>query len=341
MPLFGRNGGLGFLRHYNRLFVAAASLAMLANVAKSIAWSLGVVALAGLICVAYGVFVERRWYRLATYRLPILPAGSRAGPKILHLSDLHFVTSDGGKARFLASLPEADVTIVTGDVLGEPEAVAAVARALGPARGRTASLVVLGSNDYFAPRPLSYLAYFRKRRRRRSGKPGGARDLVPRLRADGWTHLRNRRIAMEVAGVRLEVVGLDDPHIERHDLRVAARSDPGALGVAVVHSPDPAPELAALGYDLIVCGHTHGGQVRMPFLGALVTNSTIPKQLGMGLSRFGRTLLHVSPGLGTSKFAPFRFLCRPEATLLELVPRSSPQAVDSAAELRTRSNTAS
>jgi len=115
------------------------------------------------------------------------------------------------------------------------------------------------------------------------------------------------------------VVGLDDPHIERHDLRAAFRNRPSALGLALVHSPDPAPELAALGYDLILSGHTHGGQVRMPFVGALVTNSAIPSRLCMGLSRFGRAYLHVSPGLGTSKFAPFRFLCRPEATIIELV----------------------
>jgi predicted MPP superfamily phosphohydrolase len=297
---------------------------VLGNVAKFAVWT--PLALAGLAaaCVAYGVFVERRWYRLAMYRLPVLPPGAPASLSLLHLSDLHLVADDRRKARFVASLPGADVTVVTGDMLGEPEAVEAVAAALGPARGRAASLFVLGSNDYFAPRPLSYLAYFRKRRRRRSGRPGAARELVSRLEADGWTLLRNRRVTQEVSGVRLEVVGLDDPHIERHDLRVAVQRDPGAFGLAVVHSPDPAPELAALGYDLVVCGHTHGGQVRMPFAGALVTNSSIPTRLGMGLSRFGRTLLHVSPGLGTSKYAPFRFLCRPEATLLELVPRGGP-----------------
>ena len=116
----------------------------------------------------------------------------------------------------------------------------------------------------------------------------------------------------------MEVVGLDDPHIHRADLRVAAREDPAAFGLAVVHSPDPTPELAALGYDLIVTGHTHGGQVRLPIFGALVTNSSFPNRLASGLIRFGRSYVHVSPGLGTSKYAPFRFLCRPEATVLEL-----------------------
>jgi hypothetical protein len=116
----------------------------------------------------------------------------------------------------------------------------------------------------------------------------------------------------------MEAVGLDDPHIHRADIRVAARTDSAAFGLAVVHSPDPAPELASLGYDLIVSGHTHGGQVRLPLMGALVTNSSFPTRLASGLIRFGESYVHVSPGLGTSKYAPFRFLCRPEATLLEL-----------------------
>jgi predicted MPP superfamily phosphohydrolase len=325
----------------------SAFLPLIANVADFIVWSLVSVALAGAVCVAYGILIERRWYRVATYRLPVLPQGTASAFTLLHLSDLHFVSADRGKARLLASLPDADVTVVTGDMLGEPEAVESVVRALEPVRGRSASYFVLGSNDYFAPRRLSYLAYFRKRRRRRRrAAPGGARELVPLLEADGWVHLCNRREITEAKGLSLEIVGLDDPHIERHDLRVAVRKEPHAFGLAVVHSPDPAPELAALGYDLAVCGHTHGGQVRMPLIGALVTNSSFPNRLCMGLSRFGRTLLHVSPGLGTSKFAPFRFLCRPEATVLVLTPRDGAsrgkdQPAGASVEDRTRSNTSS
>src|SRR5439155_19297835 len=119
------------------------------------------------------------------------------------------------------------------------------------------------------------------------------------------------------------------------------RTDPAAFGRAVVHSPDPAPELVALGYRLIVSGHTHGGQVRMPFVGALVSNSQIPTRICMGLSRLGPALMHISPGLGTSKYAPFRFLCRPEATVLELVPAAEPVAVDQAEASTARSNTRS
>jgi predicted MPP superfamily phosphohydrolase len=295
---------------------------IMANLPSVLLTSLIALSAAGALCVAYGVLVERRWYRRREYRLPVLSPGK--GPvSILHLSDLHFMRRDRRKSEFLATLGRPDIAVVTGDLLGEPAGVETVVAALRPLRGRLASYVVLGSNDYFAPRPLNYINYFRKERRHRKGIQGRSGDLISQLEADGWAHLKNRKVTLSADGVRFEVVGLDDPHIERHDLRVAPRTDPDAFGLAVVHSPDPVPELVALDYRLIVTGHTHGGQVRLPLVGALVTNSAVPTRLSMGLSRLGPALMHVSPGLGTSKFAPFRFLCRPEATFLNLAGQDS------------------
>ena len=290
-----------------------------------VVWILLAVLAAGIACVAYGVFIERRSYRLVRHRLDILPAttsggGGAGAPSItiLHLSDLHYVRGDERKTAFLASLPQAEVTVITGDLLGEPEAVSTTVDALRPVRGRLASYFVLGSNDHFTPRPLNYLKYFAKHRTPRTTPRGRAQELVRRFESDGWQHLRNTRGDVDVSGEPIELLGLDDPHIGWHDLRVAPRSSPDRFGLAVVHSPDPSPELAALGYDLILSGHTHGGQVRLPFIGALVTNCSLPPRLASGLIRFGSTLLHTSQGLGTSKYAPFRFLCPPEATMLEL-----------------------
>jgi len=280
----------------------------------------------GVCCVLWGIFVERRRYRLVRHRLDILPA-TTAGPlTVLHLSDLHFVRRDRGKAAFLAGLPAADVTVVTGDFLAEPEAVETTVAAVHEVRGRLASWFVLGSNDYFVPRPLNYLAYFRGKRKPRRAERGRAADLVSQLRADGWDDLTNVRRDVDINGVPMELLGLDDAHIAWHDLRVAPRRSPDRFGFAVMHSPDSAPETAALGYDFMVAGHTHGGQVCLPGVGALVTNCSLPARLVSGMIRVGDAVVSVSPGLGTSKYAPFRFFCRPEATLLELHPRPADRA---------------
>src|SRR5215467_8506910 len=117
---------------------------------------IALVVAAGVVCVLYGIAIERTWYRLRRYDLAILPPGPPDGEglqdrplTILHLSDLHFVRRDAKKARFLASLPPADVTVVTGDFLAEPEAIETAVAAVRSVRGRRASWFVLGSNDHY------------------------------------------------------------------------------------------------------------------------------------------------------------------------------------------------
>jgi uncharacterized protein len=287
-----------------------------------LAWIAGVLGF-GVVCVLYGVLIEHRWFRITRHRLDILPADAPGPITVLHLSDLHFTVREPRKARFIASLPKADIAVVTGDFLAEPEAVETVVAALKPALGASASWFVLGSNDYFVPRPLNYLSYFRRRRHPRRARRGRVADLKTQLAAAGWEDLTNVRQQIEINGLPIELLGLDDAHIFWHDLTIAPRTEPGRLGFAVMHSPDSAPESAALGYDFIVAGHTHGGQVRLPWVGALVTNCSMPRRLVSGLIRMGGAVMYLSPGMGTSKFAPFRFFCRPEAALLELRPRQS------------------
>ena len=280
---------------------------------------LGVAAL-GALCVGYGVLIERHWYRLVRRRIDILPADAPPSITVLHLSDLHFVRDERRKATFLAGLPQPDLVVVTGDFLAEPEAVETAVAAVRPVRGRLASWFVLGSNDLYAPRPLNPLLYLvaRSRRPRRRARRGRSPELVAQLTADGWQDLDNARALTDLGGMPMELAGLHDAHIDRADFRVLPRNEPERFGVAVMHSPDSAPEAAACGYDLLFAGHTHGGQVRLPLIGALVTNSALPPRLASGLIRMADAWLCLSPGLGTSKYAPFRFWCRPTAIWLEL-----------------------
>ena len=121
-------------------------------------------------------------------------------------------------------------------MLGDPDGVEAAVDALRPLRGRLGSYFVLGSNDYWAPQPLNYLNYFRRERAQRAGVRGRSDELVRRLEADGWVHLENEKTRVANDGVAFEVLGLDDPHVEYHDLRVAPRTEPDAVPESV-HRP--------------------------------------------------------------------------------------------------------
>ena len=283
----------------------------------------GAVAVAGAACVGYGILVERDWYRLRRERVEALDPG-QAPLTVLHLSDLHMTASDARRAAFLERLAAVpvDLVVLTGDMLGEPAGLGPVLEALGCFRPRLGAVAVLGSNDYWAPRFRNPLTYFMgpSSRRGRSSPRNPWRELVEGLEARGWTVLSNRRGQLG----DIELAGLDDPHIRRDDPATAVPANGDArprLRLGVVHSPyrRALDAFAGNGYDLVLAGHTHGGQVCLPGMGALVTNCDLPRDRVRGLSRWGSSWLHVSAGLGTSKYAPFRFACRPEASLLTVV----------------------
>lgn len=278
--------------------------------------------LAGAACVAYGALVERTRFVLRQADVPVLGPGS--GPiQLLHLSDLHLLAGDTAKRAFLADLAglDVDLLVVTGDMLGEPAGLAPALEALGAFRPGIGAVAVLGSNDYYAPRPMNYFRYFLPRR-----PPTGLsaenpyRELVGGLDRAGWRVLTNARAWL----ADVELAGLDDPHLQRDDLRVPVAPDGqrARVRIGVVHSPESRvlDAFERHGYRLILAGHTHGGQVRLPGIGALVTNCDLPREHARGLFRYRRSFVHVSAGMGTSKFAPFRFDCRPEATVLSLLP---------------------
>jgi predicted MPP superfamily phosphohydrolase len=146
----------------------------------------------------------------------------------------------------------------------------------------------------------------------------------------GWTDLSNTSAMITADGRTLEMRGVDDPHIGRDRYQeVAGAFSATNLGIGVVHAPYTRilDGVIGDGADLVLAGHTHGGQLRIPGYGALVTNCDLDRTKARGLSQyevltldgdFHEAPLHVSAGCGTSPYAPFRFACRPEATLLTL-----------------------
>jgi predicted MPP superfamily phosphohydrolase len=289
----------------------------------------------GTAGVAYASLYERNRWTLRSFDVPVLPPGS-APLRVLHLSDLHMTAAQRSKQEWVASLAglEPDLVVNTGDNLAGVDAVPGTLRALEPLLDRPGAFV-LGSNDYYAPRPKNPLKYFKRDHERVHGDPLPWRDLRDAMTGRGWLDLTNARNELTVGGRRIAFAGVDDSHIrrDRYD-RVAGPADAAAeLRIGLAHSPEPRvlDRFAADGYDLLLCGHTHGGQLRIPFYGALVTNCGIDRDRVRWLHRWAEpsaarprgTWLHVSAGLGTSPYAPVRFACPPEATLLTLTARQS------------------
>ncbi|NIZ90535.1 metallophosphoesterase [Kineosporiaceae bacterium B12] len=290
----------------------------------------GVVAAAGVAGVGYAAGYEVRAFRLRHAIVPVL-APDAAPVRVLHVSDLHLVPGQRAKEAFVRSLADLqpDLVVNTGDNLAHQDAVPATLDVFGGLLQRP-GVFVLGSNDYFAPKPKNWSRYLVERQG--PAKVTGVdrlptQDLVDGFEGAGWLDLDNARGRLEVAGTTIDFVGVDDPHL-RYDRFPAKEFVPSAdLRIGVAHAPyrRTLDAMVADGADLVIAGHTHGGQLCVPGYGALVTNCDLPREHVKGLTRWhaeaGDAWLHVSAGLGTSPYAPLRFACHPEATLLELVPR--------------------
>lgn len=299
---------------------------------------LGLGALAGAAGLGYAAGYEVRAFTLRRVEVPVLPAGSRP-LRVLHLSDLHVTPHQAHKLAWLDSLArlEPDLVVNTGDNLAHPGSVGPLLAALGPLLD-VPGVFVFGSNDYFAPtlrNPLRYLLPD-DGQRNTSSAPLPWKDLRLAFIDSGWRDLTNTKDTLTIGDTTLAFAGVDDPHLEYDDLAAVAGPAPrdADLRVGVAHAPylRVLDQFAADGYEMIFAGHTHGGQLCLPVKGALVTNCDLDTARAKGLHRHpadsrpgdrDSSWLHVSAGAGTSPYAPVRFCCRPEATLLTLVPRTA------------------
>lgn len=283
---------------------------------RSARWA-GGLALAGAGLVGYGV-AEAKRFRVHEYPISALPEGAEP-LRILVVSDLHLRRSNLALRQFLESLSSQtyDVVLATGDFLSGSESIADCLRLLNGLKASLGRYFVLGSSDYFSPTFKNYLEYFLKVKRHGTRK-NSVDDLRRGLTSEGWTDLTNRNLFADWNGTPVQITGLDDPYLGWDDRKLLVRDSRAAFAMCAVHDPAPYLDAVRAGYDLVVSGHTHGGQVRLPFFGAVVTNSSLPTRYARGLSRVENGWLFVTPGLGVGKFAPFRFMCPPEASVLNL-----------------------
>ena len=302
------------------------------------------VAATGVVALAYASLIERNMFTLRRVTVPVLPAGA-APITVLHLSDLHMAPWQKRKQEWVRSLAalHPDLVVNTGDNIGHERGVEGVEYALSAFSG-TPGAFVHGSNDYYGPiakNPFRYFAAPSHRTTKLADLDIGRLERM--FDGLGWLNLNNAVGALEVNGSHLEFFGVDDPHREFDRLELIPRAlddlrendelydalpdnDEGrsVVTIGVAHAPYQRVlnSFVTHGATMIFAGHTHGGQVCVPGFGALVTNCDIPRRQARGLSIWTHALraayLNVSAGLGTSIYAPIRFACKPEATLVTL-----------------------
>jgi len=309
-------------------------------IARTAAATVGGVAAAGAAAFAYGSLIERNLFGIRHEVIPVLPPGAEP-IRVLHLSDLHLAPWQRRKIEWVRSLAELepDLVVDTGDNLGHIEANIAVEHALAPFAG-IPGVYANGSNDYFGPSLKNPFRYFNGPSKTPRAHPDLDTERMESYFDDmlGWESLNNAALTTTVNGSRLEFFGTNDAHRGWDDLAVLPRliddmrehlADEDTrvdLSIGVTHAPYQRVlnSFVTNGAEVIFAGHTHGGQVRVPGMPALVANCDIPREQASGLSLWkharSTAYLEVSAGLGTSIYAPVRFACRPEAVLVTLAP---------------------
>ena len=242
----------------------------------------------------YGWFIEANWVELVAVEVEIQQEVPSPALRIVHLSDLH---SEGfGKrertALELVRAAEPDIICLTGDYLstGSGDTYLADARRFIGALQAPFGVYAVAGNWDTDPKPLF---------------DGSNVHL-----------LMDQTVEVTIRGVRVVLTG------NRFGLAPPGRETlaPDAVNILLQHSPDFLEEAAEAGYDLYLAGHTHGGQVRIPFYGAVITMSRFGKRYEAGLYSMGDTWMYVNRGLGLEGgWAPrIRLFCRPEVTVLNL-----------------------
>ena len=258
--------------------------------------------LLALALATFGVFVRRRWVitRRLELRIPGLPPAFD-GYRIAQLSDLHiggFTPRSWGEAwarRSNATTP--DLVVVTGDMVSSGTAFHQdIAAVIGQLTAKDGVLVSMGNHDYF----------------------GDGEPLISLLRATGAKVLRNEGTLVRRGESHLFVAGVDDTWTKRANMKQALSARPDdACSVLLAHDPDLFAEAASYGVSLVLSGHTHGGQIALPFFARQVSLARIAHRQFLGIYRQGRSTLYVHPGLGTTG-PPIRLGAAPEVALLTL-----------------------
>jgi len=276
----------------------------------------------GLGLFYYGTRVETRRYRLETIKLNTGTVGGAPEQKqflkILHISDLHLSGNDDEKVKFIRRITDDDydLVILTGDVFEFLDGLKYGPQLLSR-QPRLGAYAVFGNHDYY---DYSILNKTFGRFNRKFRHPRIRNNVEPHrisLELGGFKVLVNESIFLSQAN--LFIVGVDYPGIKESQLDLLMQKAPAdALKLALFHLPKHLEMLSRAKFDAAFGGHTHGGQIRVPGIGALITDSELPRENASGIVKIGQTQIHISRGLGADPRSNIRLFCPPAATVIEL-----------------------
>lgn len=308
------------------------------------ATSLAATAVSSAALAGWAVFGERRRFRVRHETLRVLAPGS-PDLRVLQISDLHTVPGQEAKKKFVHGLAqlEPDLVLDTGDNLSHLDALPYLLEILKPLFDFP-GLYVPGSNCYFAPMFKNPARYLWQRTSAEDDRTEA--QILPweamhrAFDHAGWVGVINRADRLKFGEHVIEVSGVDDPHLgyDQHPGFLPSTHPGSGLGrfesaagvgtslrLGLTHAPylRTLNRFAQDGADLVVAGHTHGGQVCLPGGRALVSNCDIEPERCKGVTSQGGVPVQISAGLGESRFAPVRLFCPPEAVLMTLTARDN------------------
>lgn len=269
--------------------------------------------------LAWAFFVEPHWYHLRRIKLK----GRKKLHKsitILHLSDIHFQKKEGAKKHFFQKLSmlNPDLLFLTGDIIENDDGIDTAVQLISGIRSRYGAFFVPGNHEYYDYHWLDTLRYYL-----RLGNTAAVRNqfdlFVSKLAQIGVKTLVNQSVKLEVHGNHVWIGGTDDPVTQKVDFNAALSGmGPQTFNILLTHHLDSLLKLHHHGIDIVFAGHTHGGQVQIPFLGPLICETKLPRRYVDGLHEYKGMTTFVSRGVGTGRLLKPRFACRPEAVFFEL-----------------------
>ena len=285
----------------------------------------GTAVAAGAALSSYAYYVEPRWFELRHH--VIRPVRRPPRPfRILQVSDTHFTETHHWKERYLASLAAhpVDFVLLLGDLIETSGGIDRLLEAVRALRPRYGTYAVLGAHDCLFPGPRAILHDVLLGGRHHSLHVD-AKRLIHGLWDAGVHIFRNDGVVLE-PGERspfpepVFLCGINDAFSGWDNVERAVRGRPaGMYSMLLAHALHEYHDVLDAAPDLCFFGHAHGGQVRIPGVGALLSRSSLPTKFARGEFRQGHTTFHLNHGLGSGRWTPWRFNCRPQATLVEVV----------------------